>query len=420
MNASIPDGEYLGKPVELKYPGVDKLVEIIWKKGKGCKIFKRDLTKAYRQIFIDIGQIHLVAYMFNNNIFYDLSLSMGLKSAAYVCQRVTDSLIFIFKKQGYDGLNYLDDLGGGDEPGRAEEAYVALGELLKKLGIWEAEKKACPPSIIMVFLGILLNTLTMTLELPPERVKDIQGELEKWDRKKKVSLKEVQSLVSKLSFAATTVQSGRLFFSRILNFMKGMENGRKKTIDTEVRQDIRWWHLFMKEFDGTSMMLENKWQQPGNLWSTDASLTGVGGFSFTNNEFFHMKVPEKIWKQGLHINEIECWAVLLALKKWGKNMNRKKCLAFCDNEVTVKIINSGRASNKFAQKCLREIAYLCAKHNTLIKVIFWPGNKNVISDSLSRWHLGGEHRKNFINYTKYRKTKQVYISPRDVEFTNDW
>ena len=48
--ASINDGinkdTYLGKPTNLKYPSINKLVEIIFKKSKGCLFFKRDLKRA--------------------------------------------------------------------------------------------------------------------------------------------------------------------------------------------------------------------------------------------------------------------------------------------------------------------------------------------------------------------------------------
>ena len=146
VNESIPKDEFLGEEVKLTYPGIDKLVDIILNKSeKGRKkvlIFKRDLTRAYRQIFIDVSFAHLVGFSFEGMVFFDLSLSMGLKISAYICQRITNSVIFIFRSQGYEALNYLDDLGGGDTVDRALSAYEALGQLLKNLRIKEAESKA--------------------------------------------------------------------------------------------------------------------------------------------------------------------------------------------------------------------------------------------------------------------------------------
>ena len=107
VNDSIPKNQYLGEDIDLKYPGIDHLVNIIWRKGRGVKIFKRDLTKAYRQIFIDFGSVHLVGYVFDGEFFFDLSLSMRMHISAYICQCITNSLIFIYRKQGSKGSTTL-------------------------------------------------------------------------------------------------------------------------------------------------------------------------------------------------------------------------------------------------------------------------------------------------------------------------
>ena len=62
VNSGIDKGTYLGEPVKLKYPSVDSLVELVKSKGRGCALYKRDLKRAYRQIPIDPGDIHLLGF----------------------------------------------------------------------------------------------------------------------------------------------------------------------------------------------------------------------------------------------------------------------------------------------------------------------------------------------------------------------
>ena len=50
VNSFVSKDEYLGQEVNLTYPRVDDFVDLIKKKGKGCFLFKRDLSRAYRQI----------------------------------------------------------------------------------------------------------------------------------------------------------------------------------------------------------------------------------------------------------------------------------------------------------------------------------------------------------------------------------
>ena len=420
VNASIPDDKFLGEDTNLKYPGVDQLVEIIWRKGRGCKLMKRDLTKAYRQIFIDVGSVHLVGYIINDVMMFDLTLSMGLKISAYVCQRITNSLIFIYRKEGYEGINYLDDLGAAERARLAQQAFEVLGRILTEIGIWEAESKACPPSTIMTFLGLLLNTVTMTIEIEPNRLKELKDELCLWSSRRSATLREVQSLVGKLSFAATTVQAGRLFFSRILNFMKTIPAKGKRRLPTTVYKDIDWWRNYMEIFDGKSMLLESEWTSPLKGWSSDASLTGCG--AWFHGKFFHSEFPDFIKKdKNIHINELECLAIVVALKLWGPLMKAKKFLAFCDNKVSCEVINTGRARNAFTQKCLREIVYLCAKNSTMLRVVHIGTRTNEIADSLSRWSLDGRYQATFRELTKKVTDLTEEIVTTDMfKFSNNW
>ena len=60
----------------------------------------------------------------------------------------------------------------------------------------------------------------MTIEITPERLRDIISILTSWLSKSKASLKETQSLLGKLNFAAACVRPGRIFISRMLKWLK--------------------------------------------------------------------------------------------------------------------------------------------------------------------------------------------------------
>ena len=89
INGFIDKDNYLEEEVNLKYHNVDVLVDLIKKQGRNCLIFKRDLSRAYRQIVIDLHDVHLVGYTWNEHLYFDRVLSLGLTYAAHVCQRVT-------------------------------------------------------------------------------------------------------------------------------------------------------------------------------------------------------------------------------------------------------------------------------------------------------------------------------------------
>ena len=66
INDSIPKDQFLGEAVKLTYPSVETLAQLVRIKGRGCHIFIRDLTKAYRQMYMDPGDIHLLGYIIDD------------------------------------------------------------------------------------------------------------------------------------------------------------------------------------------------------------------------------------------------------------------------------------------------------------------------------------------------------------------
>ena len=203
VNSAIDKDFYLGAPTKLIYPSIEDLVRLIKKKGQGCLLFKCDLWKCYRQIFMD-PSIPLLGFVIDEKMYFDVVLSMGLCIACYICQRITNSLMFAYKRLSYEGINYLDDLGAAEVQALAEKAFQVLGEMLAKLGIWEPPSKASPPSTVLVFLGVRCDSVKFTLEITQDRLAEITGNLNHWLTKEWATLKEVQSLAGKLNFMHTS------------------------------------------------------------------------------------------------------------------------------------------------------------------------------------------------------------------------
>ena len=135
INDGIEKDWYLGECDKLVLPSVDRLVERIMALGRGCKMWKVDLIKAYRQIYLCPGCVNKVTYKFNGKFFIDITLSMGSRSSARCCQRVTNMVVYVLGKKGFFAINYLDDLGLAEKADRAEKSYHTLIELLHQIGL---------------------------------------------------------------------------------------------------------------------------------------------------------------------------------------------------------------------------------------------------------------------------------------------
>ena len=394
VNSGINKDYYLGEFIQTRYPTVDNVVSLILEKGRGCMLFKRDMRKAFRQIRVDPGDIHLLSFKWKGQIYSDTVLAMGLRSAAYICQRLTNGVAYICKKEGFQIVNYLDDFCGVERPDNAENAFLYLGNLLNYLGIEEAKNKASEPSTKLAFLGIWFDTNKMTMEVTPDRLVEIRELTNNWLGKEEATVKEVQSIIGKLNFVAKCVKPARIFICRMLNFLRAMPKKGKTKISVEFIDDIKWWIRYLPKFNGISLISMESWSEPDQLVASDACLLGCG--AVCGKEFFHSVFPSFVVVKNLHINALELLALVVAFRLWSGMLKGKKVSILCDNEATVWVINTGKTRDTYMQCCLRELCYISAINDIQLFAKHIPGIDNRIPDMLSRWSVSPELKNCFI------------------------
>ena len=97
-------------------------------------------------------------------------------------------------------FNYLDDFIGVSPAFNAQTNFQALSDLLSSFGLHESSEKACPPSPVMICLGVELNTDALTLSVSPGRLCELEQLQEQWIHKRTAAKAALQSLVGKLIF----------------------------------------------------------------------------------------------------------------------------------------------------------------------------------------------------------------------------
>lgn len=418
VNDGILKDQYLNEEINIRYPTVDDLVDLIKKKGKSCHLFKRDLKRAYRQIFIDPGDVHLMGYKWKGHMYFDTVLTMGLRSAAYICMQTTSAIRYMCEINGFEILNYLDDLAGCEIPGKSKWAFDCLGELLKKCGIEESKQKAEPPTTKMIFLGILFDTESLTLSIDHDRLLEILELVSVWLTKSSCSKKQLQSLIGKLNFVSQCVRPGRIFISRLLNWLREMPENGTINIPLDFKSDLRWWFSFLPLYNGVSMMAMDDWTEPDQVFAVDSCLTGCGGWM--NGKFFHRTFPDFILSQNLHINQLEMLTIVIALKLWGELCKHKRVVIYCDNLVSVRVLNTGSSRNLFLQSCLREVCFIAATHQFEIKAIHLEGRSNRVPDLLSRWDQDLKYQQEFYSLMKDNVLSEQVVPSHFFQFIHDW
>ena len=181
-------------------------------------------------------------------------------------------------------LNYVDDSVGAELKHNIWQAYWVLTSLLEELRVDTLEEKIVPPTTRLEFLGITFDSNKMTMEISQEKISNIKAEINIWLFKTMARRKEVESLIGKLQFMAKCVRAGRIFLSRFIQRIRGMDRTQDYTIPGSAREDIAWWGRCAQEFNGISLMWLHANLEVDAVIATNACLIGYGR-TFLNQYF---------------------------------------------------------------------------------------------------------------------------------------
>ena len=136
--ASVNDGvlkdSYLGTDFQMHYPSVDTIIQQVITTGPAARIFKVDISRTFRHIHIDPGDIDLLELTHRDQLYVDLSLPFGFRLGAFFLQKISNVIHYIMQQKGYPYLqNYIDDLIYIGSPSSVDQAYQSLLDLLQEL-----------------------------------------------------------------------------------------------------------------------------------------------------------------------------------------------------------------------------------------------------------------------------------------------
>ena len=326
INQWIPQRWYRGQYWKISLPTVESIVALIKRVRQqypGQKImgFKMDLSRYFRNLFIDPGQSPYLAILVDRDLFLDLVFSYGNRGAMVAAQRLSDAICWIFRTQippspdvansGQDcrcsgpcdcGSNsmvdYVDDFIAIVPEETAQHLWDCFSNLISELGLRPSLTPGhlVPPSTSFIGLGILFDLDNNTLSIPPEKLAATLQIITLWLRKLEASKQELQSLLGKILHVCRVVRSGRLMLSRMLEtYRRCIKAGKPIRLDNEFGLDLRWWAENLSNWNGISFL---EFQDFDNKVALDASTNGatdggpgLGGFNFMSNQWFKTTVP---------------------------------------------------------------------------------------------------------------------------------
>lgn len=200
-------------------------------------------------------------------------------------------------------------------------------EVAIKLGVPIKKEKTEYPSTKIIIYGIEIDSVAMESCLPTEKLQKIREKLNDVVRRKKVTLKTLQSLIGLLNFACCFICPGRAFLLRLIDLTCGVRCPNLYVrLNSEARADMQAWLTFISSFNGKSVFLPTQWSSSDSLsLYTDAA--GSKGFAAVfGSEWFAYAWRDAMKQYQIAIKEL--FPIVLALEDWGEKLRDSKVLFF--------------------------------------------------------------------------------------------
>jgi hypothetical protein len=356
----------------------------------GDYMMKLDLKDAYYTVPVHSEHWCYLRFIYQSKLYEFRCLPFGLSSAPRAFTKILKPVAALLRSLGVRVVFYLDDIlllrQNKDELWKIFHQVV---DLLQNLGFTVKREKCSPlPTQQLIFLGALLNSVTMNLSLPQEKLSAITMTAQEILHSHEVSLRTLSTLLGRMNHASQTglwmaplhYRSLQRDQIKALHSSSNPSQLMKITLSPSSIDELRWWTSpNIQTFNGQSLQtcpIEM-------VVSTDASLRGWGA-TWPGTTIGGQWLPEEA---QLHINLLELKAAYLALLALFKSTTPvpQHILLQMDNSTAVAYINKrgGTRSHTLSMQAtdlwaavLSAGSWVTAKHI--------PGTSNEVADTASR------------------------------------
>ena len=167
VNGGIDRHSYIGTDFTLSLPTIDHITNQVKAIGRGCQLYKVDISRAFHHIKLDPLDYDLLGLSWHH-LYVDTCVPFGSRHGSQIYQRYSDAVRFIMRKHGHKIVGYVYDYIGFGTPAEAEASFQTLVCLLYHLCLTISDKTylLVPPSTQVTCLGVKIDS-AMVLFLYP-------------------------------------------------------------------------------------------------------------------------------------------------------------------------------------------------------------------------------------------------------------
>ena len=211
VNKATELTQYDHTPFHLKLPNLDALVDTLNILGDNARLFKVDISRAFRNVRIDPADAIHLGIKWDNKYYIDQSLVFGAVHGTAIFERITDFVRILMAKAGFQIHNYIDDLYACCHVDETDRAFHALLNILQNLGLPVNPSKVFPPCKKLSIMGIIVDVTSHTFSVEETKLNEILRQCAAAFIYTRLSKRDLQSLLGKLLYISHCVKNSRAF-----------------------------------------------------------------------------------------------------------------------------------------------------------------------------------------------------------------
>ena len=399
----------------VSYATISDAIRHIKAAGRGCFLAKTDVKNAFRIIPICPVDYSLLGMRWRNLYYYDRCMPMGCSSSCKTFETLSTAMEWIAQNKLRINhiIHLLDDfLIIAKSQSLCQDQLNLFLDLCSYLGIPMAPEKTCGPATTLSFAGIELDSVSFEARLPLDKIDKCLSLIASFLTRKKVTLKEIQSLTGMLNFACSVVVPGRAFLQRLIDLTVGVQSPHHYVrINREVKADLKLWQSFLTGFNGRSFFLEDFWDSSDKLELYTDAAGSLGFGAVFGRKWCYGKWPDNWLHQNIAM--LEFYPIVLSLYLWGHQMQNRCILFLTDNEALVYVINKQSCKDKNLMFFVRKLVLVCLQNNINFKAKHVRGVYNTLADSLSRLQVDTFKRSAPVHMEREPTDIPVHLQPQN-------
>ena len=245
------------------------------------------------------------------------------------------------------------------------------------------------------FAGIELDTQNMEVGLPNDKLTKCRDSIKHFLCRKKITLREPQSLIGLLNFTCSVIVPSQTFLRRLINLTVGVKRPRYFIrLNWETKSDLKLSLTFLESYNGKSFFLDYNWLSSAKLHLYTDAAGSLGYGTVLGSHWLYGQWPSN-WL-GHNIIVLEMFPIVISLSIWASELANKCVLFHTDNLGLVDVINKKTTKDNKLLVLLRELVLQCLKHNILFRVVHVPALSHLQVTKFKSLGQGMDHEQTLL------------------------